>query len=52
MYILTSYDERRPEDDKDRSKHVAWVNNLIKMHKIYVNDINFLYKYVYITNGT
>jgi hypothetical protein len=50
MYILT-YDERRPEDDRDRAKHVAWINNLIRIHKIYVNGINFLYKYGYITNG-
>jgi len=41
----------RSEDDKDRWKHVAWINNLLEIHKIYVHVINFLYTYVYITKG-
>ena len=36
LYIFTYYDDRGPEDDQVPSKHVASVNNLLKIPRVNV----------------
>jgi hypothetical protein len=44
LYVLTLYDDRRPEDDQDWSKHVAYVLTVAEntYNKSRVEGIYFL----------